>query len=154
MHVAKLLQKLLFAVDVKDVGLRLPEPFAWTEIAEVTIGMRSVPAANGETAHPFPAVQKSSHVARISHPKQRVDVVRHDHEADALGCHRLELMVEHAQDDALGLIQIKEAPAAIEGEGDEMNVPLIDEFSTLVTHEPDFRTHRASTQLAGEFDAS
>lgn len=90
--------------------------------------------ADLEAAHPFPAMQKTRKVFRIFQPDQTMDMVWHDDEANAFRVNRLKLVIEDAENDALGLIEIEELAILEYRKSDEMDVALVGEAAAIVTH--------------------
>jgi hypothetical protein len=79
-------------------------------------------------------MQESHQVARIGQPDQCMDVVGHQHKSNAPGLQCLQLVIQHAQDHSLGLIEIEQSPPPVDGEGDIMDVPLIVKSASSVAH--------------------
>ena len=65
---------------------------------------RAVPFSDAETAHSFPAVHEASQLAGLGKPDDRMNVVRHDDEANALRRHVCQLVIEYSEYDAFRMV--------------------------------------------------
>lgn len=130
--VIELLLQFLGAVEVKRVAFGLPESIARSEVREVVRRLFFVPLPYGEAAHALPAMNEPSEALRIVKPDLAMDVVRHEHEANALGRERFELMIENAQQNALGLVQVKQLAPLENRECDKANELLVNVMPSLM----------------------
>jgi hypothetical protein len=75
-------------------------------------------------------------------------MVEHEHEAKALSPQLFELMVEHSQNDSVGVIQFEQPPTTINRECQKEDISLISEFTAFVAQEPSIQIRRRSlTQI-------
>jgi hypothetical protein len=61
-------------------------------------------------------------------------MIRHDDKANTLQVDRLKLMIENAEHDAFGLIEVEQLAILEDRKRDEMDVALVGEVATIVTH--------------------
>jgi hypothetical protein len=124
---------------MKAVGLRLPEFVSWSKALKVVRREFGIPFPNRETTHTLPTMNKPPQLSWLGQPKQRMHVIRHQDEADALSLQLFELVIENSQDNPFGMVQIEQPTTTKDGKGQKEHVSLIVELTPLVAHAPSIK---------------
>ena len=151
MHVVQFLFDLRLLEEFEGVVLRALELGAFAALLKVRTWLLAVPLPNSHARSALPLVHEAAELFRDRKPDDRVHVIGHDHESDALRRHFLSQVVENAEQNALWLILVEELSAIGHGERHEVRIEcIIDDAASWIhaSHAASLTSERAPRFLA------
>ena len=125
MHVRQFLSHFLLVVQVERVVFRLPKRIMIANLLGVVHECLAHHLPDVMRAEPLPLLHEDAQLARDRKPDDGVNVVGHDHKADARRLSAAQLRLEHPKHDTLGTIVVQELATSVTGKRDEVGVQRV-----------------------------
>jgi len=132
MHVVQLFFELIAAVNFKGIILRQPKSTVVLECLPVFGCILSIPFSNPQTTLTFPLVHECAELSGLRKPQNRMNVVGHDHEADAFALAFFQSAGQHTEENPPGMIVIEQSASVRDTECDKVCVETIIEDTTSI----------------------
>lgn len=124
-HVGQFFFELCSTVNLKRIVLRLPERIGRVKTFKVSGVAVFEPTTNVVAGDSLPTVHEAAQLAGFRKPDDRVDVVGHDHEANAFCKLTVQLLVQHPEDDPFYVVVIEQASPFVARKRNEVGIEFV-----------------------------